>query len=205
MAGRFGEARTEYAAGRALLEEFGRTRQLAVHGFYGGSLELWARDGAAAEKELLRAAKTLETIGDRATLSTVSALLAAALHLQSRDDEALRWAEASRREASTADLISQVQWRTALARLVPDRALELAEKAVAVATGTDWVVLQADAWLCMRDVLIAEGRSGKAAAAGDRALALYHDKGHTVGVQWVENPSLTAISRSNSRTAAGGT
>ncbi len=204
MAGRFDAARVEYAAGRALLEEFGRTRQLAVHGgFYGGSLELWARDGAAAEKELLRAAKTLEAIGDRATLSTVSALLAAALHLQSRDDEALRWAEASRREASTADLISQVQWRTALARLVPDRALELAQKAVAVAASTNWVVLQADAWLCVRDVLLAQG--GDAAAAGEQALALYRAKGHTVGVQWVENPSLTAISRSNARSAAGGT
>ena len=203
MAGRFDAARAEYAAGRALLEEFGRTRQLAVHVFYGGSLELWARDGAAAEKELLRAAKTLDAIGDRATLSTVSALLAAALHLQSRDDEALRWAEASRREASTADLISQVQWRTALARLVPDRALELAEKAVAVASSTNWVVLQADAWLCVRDVLLAQG--GDAGAAGERALALYRAKGHTVGVQWVENPSLTAISRSNARSAAGGT
>jgi len=205
MAGRFETARVEYAAGQALLEEFGRTRQLAVHGFYGGSLELWARDGAAAERELRRAAKTLEAIGDRATLATVGALLAAALQLQGRGEEALRWGEESRREASTADLISQVQWRTALARLVPDRALELAEKAVAVASGTDWTVLQADAWLCVRDVLLAQGRNGDAAEAGERAVGLYRAKGHTVGAQWVENPSLTAISRSNSRTAAGGT
>jgi len=135
----------------------------------------------------------------------VSALLAAALQLQGRADEALRWGEASRREASTADLISQVQWRTALARLVPDRAVELAEKAVAVASGTDWTVLQADGWLCVRDVLLAHGRNGDAAAAGERALALYRAKGHTVGVQWVENPSLTAISWSNARSIAGGT
>jgi class 3 adenylate cyclase/tetratricopeptide (TPR) repeat protein len=205
MAGRFDLARAEYTAGKELLDEFGRTRQLAVHGFYGGSVELWARDGVAAERELRQAAKTLDAIGDRATLSTVSALLADALLLQGRSDEALRWAEASRREASTADLISQVQWRTALARLVPERAVELAEKAVAVAAGTDWTVLQADSWLCVRDVLLAEGRTAGAAAAGERAAALYGAKGHAIGVQSVENPSLTAISRSISRTLAGGT
>jgi hypothetical protein len=176
-----------------------------VHGIYGGSIELWAGHGAAAERELRRAAKTLDAIGDRATLATVGALLAAALQLQGQEGEALRWAEASRREASTADLISQVQWRTAIARLVPERAVELAEKAVGVAEGTDWTVLQADAWLCVRDVLLAHGRAEAAGPAGARAAELYRAKGHTIGLQWVENPSLTAVSRLNSRTVAGGT
>jgi class 3 adenylate cyclase/tetratricopeptide (TPR) repeat protein len=205
MAGRFDVARTEYAAGQALLEEFGRTRQLAVQGFYGGSLELWAGDGAAAEQQLRRSAKTLEAIGDRGTMASVAALLAAALQIQGRLEEAFRWAEASRRESSTADLVSQVYWRTALARLVPERAVELAEKAVAVAAGTDWTVLQADALLCLRDVLLAEGRVDESTAAGTRAAELYRSKGHTVGLQWVENPSFTATARSNSRTLAGGT
>lgn len=205
MASRFDVARTEYSAGQALLEEFGRTRLLAVHGTYGGAIELWADDGAAAERELLRGARTLEAIGDRGTLSTVAALLAAALHLQGRSEEALRWAEASRRDASTADLVSQVQWRTALARLVPERAVELAEKAVAVAAETDWSVLQADAALCLRDVLLARGQTEEAQRAGAQAAALYRAKGHVVGVQWVDNPSLTAISPSVARTVAGGT
>ena len=205
MAGRFDDARADYRAGRALLEEFGRTRLLAVHGTYGGAIELWAEDGVSAERELLRGARTLEAIGDRGTLATVAALLAAALHLQGKQEEALRWAEASRRDASTADLVSQVQWRTALARLVPERAVELAEKAVAVAAETDWSVLQADAALCLRDVLLAQGRSGEAVGPAERAEALYRAKGHVVGVQWVENPSLTAISASDGRSVAGGT
>jgi hypothetical protein len=205
MAGRFDEARADYRAGRALLEEFGRTRLLAVHGTYGGAIELWAEDGVSAERELLRGARTLEAIGDRGTLATVAALLAAAFQLQGKQEESLRWAEASRRDASTADLVSQVQWRTALARLVPERAVELAEKAVAVAAETDWSVLQADAALCLRDVLLAQGRSGEAVVAGERAEALYRAKGHVVGVHWVENPSLTAISVSDGRSVAGGT
>ena len=154
---------------------------------------------------MLRGARTLEAIGDRGTLATVAALLAAAFQLQGKQEESLRWAEASRRDASTADLVSQVQWRTALARLVPERAVELAEKAVAVAAETDWSVLQADAALCLRDVLLAQGRSGEAVGAGERAEALYRAKGHVVGVHWVENPSLTAISVSDGRSVAGGT
>jgi hypothetical protein len=205
MAGRFDEARDGYVAGRAVLEEFGRARQLAVHSIYGGSIELWAGDGAAAEHQLRGAARTLDTIGDRATLSTVAALLAAALQLQGRSDEALRWAETSRRDASTADLFSQVGWRTALARLVAGRADDLARRAVAIASSTDWTVLQADALLCLRDVLVAGGRTAEAAAAGEQAAELYRQKGHVVGAQWVANPSLATISGSNGRTVAGGT
>jgi class 3 adenylate cyclase len=205
MAGRFDRARDGYVAGRAVLEEFGRARQLAVHSIYGGSIELWAGDGAAAERELRAAARTLDAIGDRATLSTVAALLAAALQLQSRQDEALRWAETSRRGASSADLFSQVGWRTALARLVPGRADDLARRAVAIASSTDWTVLQADALLCLRDVLLADGRAADAASAGEQAAELYRQKGHVVGAQWVANPSLAAISASNGRTVAGGT
>jgi tetratricopeptide (TPR) repeat protein len=205
MAGRFDVARQEFKDGQAILEELGRTRQLAVHRFYGGSIELWAGDGLAAEQELRRAAKSVDAIGDRGTLSTVAALLAAALQLQGRPDEALRWAETSRRDASTADLISQVHWRTALARLVPDRSVELAAQAVEIASGTDWTVLQADATLCLRDVLLAADRADDAARAGDRAAVLYRAKGHAVGIRWAENPSRAASSVSNSRTVAGGT
>jgi len=205
MAGRFDQARADYTAGQALLEEFGRTRLVAVNRTYGGVVELWAGDPAAAERELHRAARTLDAIGDRAPLSTVSLLLAAALQAQGRQEDALRWAEAGRRDASTADVVSQIQWRTTLARLVPERAVELSEKAISVADDTDWTVLQADASLCLRDVLLARGQTKDAARAGERAAALYRAKGHTVGVQWVENPSLTAISESATDGLAGGT
>ena len=205
MAGRFDLARADYAAGRAMLEEFGRTRSVAVLALFGGIVELWARNPESTERELRHAARTLEAIGDHGTLSTASLYIAAALEAQGRHHEALRWAEAGRRDASTADIVSQVNWRTTLARLVPARGIELAEKAVAVAAGTDLAVLQADAALCLRDVLLANGRSGEAAEAGARAAALYRAKGHVVGAQWVESPSLTAISASTVGGDAGGT
>ena len=205
MAARFDLARADYAAGRALLKEFGRARPVAVNAVYGGMIELWAGDAEAAETELRRAARTLETIGDHGTLSTVSLLIAAALEAQGRQGEALQWADAGRRDASTADIVSQVHWRTALARLVPERAVELAQKAVAVAERTDLTVLQADAALCLRDVLLAGGSTDEAARAGAHAAALYRAKGHVVGLQWVESPSLTAISASTTGGLAGGT
>lgn len=205
MAGRFDLARADYATSRAMLEEFGRTRSGAVVAIFGGIVELWAGNPAATERELRHAARTLESIGDHGTLSTASLYIAAALEAQGRHHEALRWAEAGRRDATTADIVSQVNWRTTLARLVPARGVELAEKAVAVAAGTDLTVLQADAALCLRDVLLAHDRADEAADAGAHAAALYRAKGHVVGVQWVESPSLTAISASTDGGLAGGT
>ncbi len=205
MAGRFDLARAEYADGRAMLAEFGRRRPGAVLTLFAGIVELWAGNAPGAERELHQAARTLESIGDQGTLSTASLYMAAALEAQGQHHEALRWAEAGRRNATAADVVSQVTWRTTLARLVPERAIELATKAVAVAGETDLTVLQADAALCLRDVLLVHGRRAEAAEAGARAEGLYRAKGHVVGAQWVASPSLTAISASASGADAGGT
>jgi class 3 adenylate cyclase/tetratricopeptide (TPR) repeat protein len=183
MAGRFDEARQEYRTGHAVLQELGRTRLLAVQRYYAAFVELLAGDAAAAEGELRASARTLESIGDRGTLATIASLLATALHAQERDDEARTWAERSRRDAPAIDLISQVQWRTALARVSPVHAVELASEAVEIAEDTDAVTLHADALLSLRDALEEAGRHADAGEAAARAAALYAAKGHLVGVQ----------------------
>jgi class 3 adenylate cyclase/nicotinamide riboside kinase len=186
MAGRFEEARREYRAGHALLEELGRARLLAVQRYYAALVELLAGDAVAAERELRASARTLESIGDRGTLSTIASLLSTALHAQERDDEARAWAEQSRSDAPAIDLISQVQWRTALARVSSKDAVELATEAVAIADDTDAVTLRADALLCLRDALRAADRPVEADEAAARAAALYAAKGHVVGAQAAE-------------------
>jgi tetratricopeptide (TPR) repeat protein len=183
MAGRFAEARREYRAGHAVLEEHGRVRLLAVQRYYAALVELLAGDAAAAERELRLSARTLESIGDRGTLATIASLLATALHAQERDDEARTWAERSRRDAPAIDLISQVQWRTALAQVSPADAVALASEAVAIAEDTDAVTLHADALLCLHDALAEAGRAAEADEAAGRAAALYAAKGHVVGVR----------------------
>src|SRR5579884_1409539 len=182
MAGRFDEARAEYRTGHALMDELGRTRLLAVQRYYAALVELLAGDAGAAERELRASARRLESIGDRGTLATVASLLATALHAQEREDEARTWAERSRREAPAIDLISQVQWRTALARVSPSEAVGLAREAVAIAEATEAVTLHADALLCLRDALEAAGAGAEADDAAARAAALYAAKGHVVGV-----------------------
>ncbi|HEU5362604.1 MAG TPA: adenylate/guanylate cyclase domain-containing protein [Gaiellaceae bacterium] len=183
MAGRFDEARHEYQAGHALLQELGRARLLAVQRYYAAFVELLAGEAAAAERELRASARTLESIGDHGTLATVASLLATALHVQDRDEEARTWAERSRRDAPAIDLISQVQWRTALARVSPGEAVALSSEAVAIAEDTDAVTLHADALLCLRDAFEAAGRLPEAGEAAARAAALYLAKGHLVGVR----------------------
>jgi len=181
MAGRFDEARREYLAGHALLEEMGRTRLLAVQRYYAAFVELLAGAPAAAERELRASAHTLESIGDLGTLATIASLLSTALHAQGRDDEAMTWAERSRRDAPTIDLMSQVQWRTALARVSPSDAEKLAREAVAIAEATEATTFHADALLALSDVLAATGRAREAEDAAARAAALYRAKGHVVG------------------------
>jgi class 3 adenylate cyclase/tetratricopeptide (TPR) repeat protein len=185
MAGRFDAARSEYRAGHALLEEHGRTRLLAVQRFYAGAVEQLAGDPAAAERELRASARVLDAIGDRGTLSTIEAVLSAALHAQGRDDEARTWAFRSRDDAPTIDLISQVQWRTALASVsgAAADALTLAREAVAIAEATEATPLHAGALLCLRDALLASGDADAADAAAQRAAELYRAKGHVVGAQ----------------------
>ena len=190
MAGRPDDARREYRLGHAQLDELGRTRLLAVQRYYAGLVELLAGDPAAAERELRLSARTLHAMGDTGTLSTVAALLATTLVAQDREDEARTWAESSRRDAPTIDLMSQVQWRTALARVSPGEAVELAEAAVAIAERTEVTTLHADALLCLRDVLASAGRLAEAETAATSAEALYRAKGHVVGLQRVATPSL---------------
>jgi tetratricopeptide (TPR) repeat protein len=191
MAGRFDDARASYRAGHALLEELGRTRLLAVQRYYSAYVELLSGEPAAAERELRASARVFESIGDRGTLSTIEALLAIALHAQGQAEEARAMAGRSRRDAPTIDLISQVQWRTALADVSPadPESLSLAEEAVAIAEGTEATPLHAEALLCLRDALTAAGRPAEADAAAARAGALYRAKGNVVGAQRAAAPS----------------
>ncbi len=193
MAGRPDDARREYGMGHALLEELGRTRLLAVQRYYAGLAELLAGDAVAAERELRLSARTLATMSDTGTLSTVAALLATTLQAQGRTDEARTWAQSSRRDAPTIDLMSQVQWRTALAGVSPAEAIELAEAAVAIAEQTEVTTLHADALMCLRDVLASAGRRADAETAARRAEALYRAKGHVVGLQRVAAPPLVTV------------
>jgi class 3 adenylate cyclase/tetratricopeptide (TPR) repeat protein len=186
MAGRFDAARELIARGAALLADLG----MSMHGVISDDVAFvafMAGDAAAAEQALRTSYAHLETMGERALLATTACLLARALHLQGRDDEALTFLDASQANAAADDLAAQIQCRSVRAQVVArhgqvETARRLSSGAVALARRTDWLTDQADALLGHAEVLTAAARPQEALAAAREALAVYERKGHRVGV-----------------------
>jgi ATP/maltotriose-dependent transcriptional regulator MalT len=185
MRGRFSVARELYASSQATLIELGKTVVLAALQTWSGAAELLAGDADAAEAELRAAFETLEPMGERANLSSNAAALAAALHMQGRDDEAAELTRLSERLASHDDFTSQVEWRAVRAKLVARQgqlgeAERLARESVSFAEQTDCPNLHGDALLSLGETLALAGQGTEACAAFAQAHDVYEAKGNTV-------------------------
>jgi tetratricopeptide (TPR) repeat protein len=189
MRGRFDVARPLLDHAEALLEEIGQAAVAhSMAGDVGGEIELLSGDAAAAERAFRESYDALVPIGDRAYLATRAAQLAEAVALCGRADEALEWTRVAEREAGRDDVPTQILWRSVRARLLAaagdaGAAGALAREAVALADGTDALAQRGKVALALADVLRAGGRPDEAAAAAGQALALFEQKGHTVGVK----------------------
>src|SRR5262249_55245341 len=110
------------------------------------------------------------------------ALLARAVDEQDRPEEALELTRTSEELSPRDDVLAQVHWRTARARVL-SRGEELAEaerlarEAQALAASTDWVVARGDAAFTLGIVLRAGGRRRDAYQAFTESLCLYERKG----------------------------
>jgi predicted ATPase/class 3 adenylate cyclase len=187
--GQFEEARQLIAQARALLDEVALTvwtagplRQFA------GLVELWAGDPAAAERELRRGYETLSKIGEMAWLPTVVDILAEAVFLQGRDEEAEALTTASEEIAGPEDLYSQVLRRIVRAKVLAHRghmaeAEALARESVAIAEQTDFLQLRARSFMALGEILRRSGQSGDAQEAIGQAIRLFDRKGHKVGAE----------------------
>jgi len=165
MTGDFEAARTLIARHRATMEEIGR--KLMV----GGSAQM------AGYVEMLA--------GDRAYLPAVAAMLASALEAQGRHAEAERYVETASSMTADGDIDTQfrlllIRAQLLLAKGRADDAERLVRDAVALAADTDELDLQAEGQVVLAEALRAQGRPGEAAAALDRALRLYEEKGNLV-------------------------
>ena len=186
MGGRFELARALLTRSNAVFEELGQTLNSSVSHLE-AIAEMLAGNPAAAERSLRSCYRALEEMGDKAFLSTTTAYLAQAILVQGRDEEAERFTELSEELAATDDLITQVIWRGARARIVAKRgyaedAERLAREAVRLAELTDFVNTRADAWIDLAQVLQEAGRLDEAGAAVSEGLRLYTEKGNTVAV-----------------------
>ena len=186
-AGLLDEARTRIADARVFLRELGDELTFAGTSLPAALVELAAGDPAAAESMLSPAYAMLHASGDHAFLSTIAGLLADAVYRQGRLDEAETFARESEAIGGADDRITQMYWRTVLAKVFAIRgeypaAERLAREAVDIVRRTDALAFHGDALLTLAEVLHLADRLPEAAEAASEAIGLYSNKG---SVQYV--------------------
>ena len=173
------------ARGRAILEDVGFKILTAAYSQSSAYVEMLAGDPHAAERELRAGYGVLEQMGEKGYLSTVAAELAQALYEQGRYDEAERFTHVSEELGPIDDLATQVEWRGTRAKVLArlgdhERAVALADEAVALASDTDYLNLQGDVLMDLAEVLSLGGRADEAASRSREALEIYERKGNVV-------------------------
>jgi len=188
MAGRFEEARRAAQETRARMEAVGSRFRLAGLAFWVGPMHMLAGEYEEAERVLRESIEMFEAIGDKGFLSTLVVDLAEALLAQGRHDEAAGYAERGRVLGVEDDIVTQVGWRAAMAKVLAirgalDEAERLARAAVEIADRTDYISFRGDGWMRLSEVLRMAGRTDEAAAAVREALGLYERKGNIVSAE----------------------
>ena len=183
MRGDFALARELLAAGRQKLDELGQRVSVAVTGQEAFFVEMLAGDPEAAAAVLRESYEALAEMGERGFRSTIAGLLAHALYALGEYDEAERYSRSSESGATPEDVLSQVLWRSARAKVLARRgAFEAAEaaarEAVAIAEPTDLLNTRGDALLDLAEVLALAGRADEAHAAARDAAERYDRKGN---------------------------
>ncbi len=123
MEGRTDDARRVYRDAAATSEEFGLRFRRATQAVIGAQIELLAGNPAGAERELRASSLALDEFGASTSAATHRAMLAEVLCELGRPDEAEAQAGVVAAEATEDDLITQVLWRTALARALARRGM----------------------------------------------------------------------------------
>jgi tetratricopeptide (TPR) repeat protein len=150
-------------------------------------VEALAGTPEAAVDTLLESFETLDQGGERAYLSSIAGYLAHALLAEGRDEEALRFSRESEDAAAPDDVLSQVLWRTARAKLRARHGLlgeaeELTREAVRLSEPSDLLGARADALADLADVLELVGSRDEAQASLREAARLYESKGNLIAL-----------------------
>ena len=185
MSGNFEEARELYRRGHNLVEELGPSGLAASSALEASRVEMLAASPESAELVLRRDYDILASMGETYFRSTIAALLGNALWALERRDEAVSFAEIARDLADEDDALSQVGWRTVKAKDLAvgghvAEGLELAQRAVEIASRTDDIELRADALVELAETLRLAGRVDEQEPHLGEALALYRRKGDLV-------------------------
>jgi DNA-binding SARP family transcriptional activator len=189
MAGEFDEARWLLHRFAAIVEDLGLRVTAASAAETYAEVELLAGDPVAAEARLRPAYDELAEVGETSTSVNLAALLAQALHLQGRDEEAAAVSDVTPQEG---DVSAHVHLFTARARALAavgrrEEAERLAQNAVELARKTDFLAMHGDALTALAEVLEGDGNSAEARALLGEALELFRAKEHLVSIKRTEN------------------
>jgi class 3 adenylate cyclase/tetratricopeptide (TPR) repeat protein len=199
MEGRVDEARALYADSIGAYERLGLHFGRAARSHLGAQIELLGGDPPAAARELQLGYETLEAMGERGVRSTLAGFLADVLCTLGHDAQAERFASFTEEAAGAADLVPQVLWRRARARLEArsgdrDHALALAREAVERTARTDYLDLRGDTLVVLAEVLAARGNHREAVSTLAEARRIYESKGNSVSAQNAAQPLVAETS-----------
>lgn len=179
MLGRVSEAQQLIAQSRAMMEAAGERIWMLC--FWFAYHHLWQSDPIAAERELRPGYDALKQLGETTHFSSLAHLLANAVYLQGRYEEAEQLTQECEDASRPNDVHSQVLWRSTRAKVLASRgnlqaAEGLAREAVAFVAETDFVFAHADALMDLAEVLELSSRGDEASEAIRRAIDLYDQK-----------------------------
>jgi class 3 adenylate cyclase/tetratricopeptide (TPR) repeat protein len=185
---RFEEARELLDRGRSVLEDRGLKLLVGGVGQAYYDVEMLADNPTAAGEHVRAAYETLEQMGEAGYLVTTAAMLAEAMYIRQRLDEAMRLADVCRENADEDDIDAQVRWRSIRAKVLAkrgqfDEALSLARDAVALAETTDFLPLRGDTLMAHAEVARRAGKRRPAVASIEAAINLYEQKGNVASAR----------------------
>ena len=192
MLGNFDQARAILAESRTVLAERGSGIPLGTtFGMDSVAVELLAGDAAAAAEFGEEGCRLLDGLGEHSVLSTAAGMLAQALYVLDRLEEADGWASRAAELGASDDAITQMLWRQVRAKVLArrgevDEAVRLAREAVAVSEKTDFLNAQGDVYADLAEVLLLGGSAKEAGVALRQALERYERKGNVVSTRHIQ-------------------
>jgi class 3 adenylate cyclase/tetratricopeptide (TPR) repeat protein len=201
MRGDVDEARALHDEADRVIEDMHHPTLSAGAVFTRANLELLGGAPERAASVARDALKQYEAMGNRNQGSTAAGLLGLALLEQSRDDEALEYAELAAQWAADDDIMSQVSQLAVRARVLAARgelarAETAATDAVERSRASDDPLLRGVALVALAVVLERAGRVGQAADALREALAGHEHKGNVVSAAHVRTLIEAAVAHS---------
>jgi len=191
MRGEFDDARRSLARAFATYEELGLRFRRAGRSLAAANVELLADEPAAAVRALREGYDLCVAMGEQGLRATLAAYVAEALYVCGKFDESREFSEICEELSAEDDLVNQVVFRCARAKVLAQRgehehAEELMVEATEHVAETDFPDLKGTALLSHGEVLRLADRAEEAASLVQGARLVFERKGNVVAARKAE-------------------